>query len=164
MPVWLISWIVFSAVGLALPAILLPFAWHRGTTKNQLIWIPFLAIAVLALSMNHAIRGALIGADYTRRLYVTISVFMALTLINSIIATIRKAWGIAVASMVISLAWFFVGVVNSSSNEQKHSSCIECGAVALSTPNGNLPGLRAFHLRSPLGGSGAAVVPSLFAR
>lgn len=63
--------------------------------------------------MNHDIRWVLIGADYTRRLYVTIFIFMALTLINAIIATFRKAWSIAVASMVISFAWFFVGVVNS---------------------------------------------------
>jgi hypothetical protein len=64
--------------------------------------------------MNHDMRWAILGADYSRRLYVTIEVFAALTLINAIYSAIRKAWAAALASAVISLAWFFVDVVNSA--------------------------------------------------
>lgn len=113
MPAWLISLIVFYAVGLALPAILLLLAWRRLATVSGLMIIPLIAILVLALSLNHDIRWVLIGADYTRRLYVTILVFAALTLINTVFAAFRRAWAIAVASAVLSLAWFFVGAVNS---------------------------------------------------
>jgi len=63
--------------------------------------------------MDHDLRCVLIGADYTRRLFITITVSIVLTLINAIIALVRKAWSIAVASALLSLAWFFVGVINS---------------------------------------------------
>ncbi|UWZ85339.1 hypothetical protein [Occallatibacter riparius] len=113
MPVWLISWIVFCAVGVAFPAILLLLAWRRGAAVNALTLIPLIATIVLALSMNHNVRCVLIGADYTRRLYATILAFAALTLTNAAFATIRKSWAVAVASGLLSLAWLFVGVVNS---------------------------------------------------
>lgn len=113
MPAWLISWIVFCAVGIALPTVLLLFAWRRRTAKGALMAIPILAILALALSMDHDLRWVLIGADYTRRLFITIVVFIVLTHVNAIIALVRKAWSIAVASAVLSLAWFFVGVINS---------------------------------------------------
>ena len=113
MPSWLISWIIFCAVGLALPAVLLLFAWRRRAARNSLMMIPLFAILFLALSMNHGLRWVLIGEDYSRRLFVSIFVFTALTLVNAIIAAVRKSWSIALASAVLSLAWLFVGVVNS---------------------------------------------------
>lgn len=53
--------------------------------------IPVLAIVALALSMNHDARWLLVGADYSRRLFITIAVLIVLTLINAVIATISKA-------------------------------------------------------------------------
>ena len=114
MPAWLISWIVFCAVGIAFPATLLLLVWRRRARFSGLMTIPLIAILVLTLSMNHDLRWVLIGADYTRRLYVTIIALAALTLINAAFAAFRRAWAIAVASAVLSLAWFFVGVVNSA--------------------------------------------------
>jgi hypothetical protein len=76
--------------------------------------IPLVAVVVLALSMNHDVRWVLIGADYTRRLFITISVFVVLTFINGIFATIRRAWTVGAASALLFLAWLFVGVVNSA--------------------------------------------------
>lgn len=113
MPTWLISWIVFCAVGLAFPTCLLVYAWRRNRLVIVPLLIPAIAVVVLALVMVPEMRGTILGADYSRRLYVTIEVFAALTLINAIYAAIRKAWATAIASAVISLAWFFVGVVNS---------------------------------------------------
>lgn len=113
MPSWFISWIVFCAVGLALPTILLLFAWHRRAASASLTMVPLIAIAVLALSINHDVRWVLIGADYTRRLFITIGAFAAMTLINAVFAAVRRAWIIAIASAVLSLSWLFVGVVNS---------------------------------------------------
>jgi len=99
---------------MAFPAILLLLVWRRRAAVSGLMAIPLVAVLVLALSMNHDIRCVVIGADYTRRLYVTILVFVALILINAVCAAFRKAWAIAVASAVLSLAWFFIGVVNSA--------------------------------------------------
>lgn len=110
---WLISWIVFSAVGLAFPTILLVLAWRRDRPVAGLFIVPVTAVVVLALSLNHEMRWALMGEDYTRRLFVTIGIFTVLALINSIYAAIRRAWKVALASAVIAMAWFFVGVVNS---------------------------------------------------
>ena len=72
-----------------------------------------IATIVLVLAMIPAMRSAILGGDYSRRLFVTIDVFAALTLINAIYAAIRKAWATAIASVVISLAWFYMAVVNS---------------------------------------------------
>ena len=72
-----------------------------------------IAVIVLALAMVPAMRSAILGGDYGRRLYITMDVFVALAFINSIYAAIRKAWAIAIASVVISLAWLYVAVVNS---------------------------------------------------
>ncbi len=107
------TWIVFCTVGLALPTLLLIFAWRRNRPAAGVLVIPVIALVVLALAMNHDLRWVLVGADYSRRLYVTIETFTALTLINAIYAAIRKVWLAAAASAVIAFAWFFVGVVNS---------------------------------------------------
>ena len=113
MPTWITSLIVFCAVGLAFPTCLLLLAWRRHRAVSDLTIVPLIAIIILVVSLNHNVRWALIGADYTRRLFITILVFTALTLINALFAAIRREWTIAVASAVLSLAWFFVGVVNS---------------------------------------------------
>lgn len=113
MQTWMISRIVFCAVGLASPAILLVVAWRRNRPVATILIIPSLAIVVLTLAMIPEMRLVLVGADNTRRLYVTIGAFAALTLANAIYAAFRKAWIVALASAVISLAWLFVGVVNS---------------------------------------------------
>jgi hypothetical protein len=90
---WLISWIVFCTVGLAFPASLLVLAWRRNRKVTRLLLIPVVAVVVPALAMNHEMRWALLGADYTRRLFVTIGIFTALTLINAVYASIRKVDG-----------------------------------------------------------------------
>jgi len=110
---WLISWIVFCAAGFVLPCYLLVYAWHRNRIVTSPLIVPMIAVIVLALAMVPAMRSAILGGDYSRRLYITIDVFAALVLINAIYGAIRKAWAIAIASVVISLAWFYVAVVNS---------------------------------------------------
>jgi uncharacterized membrane protein len=110
---WLISWIVFCVFGLAFPCLLLAVAWRRNRAVTFPLIVPVVAVIVLAIAMVPAMRGAILGGDYSRRLFVTIDVFAALALINAIYAAIRKAWATAIASVVISLAWFYLAVVNS---------------------------------------------------
>lgn len=110
---WLVAWIVFCAIGLALPAVLLFLAWRRRRTVLPVAIVPLIAIAVLAMAMNHDVRWILLGADYTRRLYVTIGVFIVLTLVNAVYSVFQRVWSVAAASALICAAWIFVGVVNS---------------------------------------------------
>lgn len=84
-----------------------------GWSQPGFMVIPVIAVAVLGLAMIPQMRWALMGADYSRRLYITIGAFAALALVNVIYAILRKAWATALASAVIALAWFFVGIVNS---------------------------------------------------
>ena len=111
---WVIAWVVFCAVGLALPVFLLVLAWRRHSAAISVLIVPVIAVAILAFAMDHDIRWVLLGADYTRRLFATIGIFVVLTLVNAVYAAIRRAWSVAAASALICAAWFFVGVVNSS--------------------------------------------------
>ena len=110
---WIISWIVFCAVGMVFPATLLVYTWRRDQRVTAPVIVPLIAIVILALALIHDIRWVILGPDYSRRLYTTIGIFIVLTLINAIYAAIRRAWTVAIASTVVSMAWFFVGVVNS---------------------------------------------------
>ena len=66
------------------------------------------------MAMNHNLRWILLGEDYTRRLYVTIGVFVVLTLGNAVYSAFHRVWSVAAASALVCAAWFFVGVVNSA--------------------------------------------------
>ena len=113
MQTWAISWIVFCAVGIVFPATLLVHTWRQNRRVTAPVIIPAIAISALALAMVPDMRWLVLGTDYSRRLFMTIGVFALLTLINAIYAATRRAWTVAIASAVISLAWFFVGVINS---------------------------------------------------
>src|SRR5664279_643978 len=101
---WLISWIVFCAVGIVFPCCLLVFAWRRNRKVTSPLIVPMIATIVLVLAMIPAMRSAILGGDYSRRLFVTIDVFAALTLINAIYAAIRKAWATAIALSLIHIS------------------------------------------------------------
>ena len=111
---WVVAWVVFCAVGLVLPVLLLAFAWLRHRVALSVLIVPFIAAVVLALAMNHEVRWVLLGADYTRRLFVTIGILIVLTLVNAVYAAVRSVWSVTLASVLICAAWFFVGVVNSA--------------------------------------------------
>ncbi len=114
MPIWVIWWIVFWAVGLVFPTILLVFTWRRRNLHmSHVFLIPLMAVAVLALTMIPDLRSVLIGADYSHRFHVTVDAITVLALTNAIYAAIRKTWTVALASAVIALAWFYMVVVNS---------------------------------------------------
>jgi len=109
-----VMWVFFCGVGLVLPVFLLVLAWRRHGAAISVLIVPFIAVAVLSFAMDHDVRWVLLGADYTRRLFVTIELFVALTFVNAVYAAIRRAWSVAAASVLICAGWFFVGVVNSA--------------------------------------------------
>lgn len=114
MPSWLIAWVIFCVLGLALPTFLLVFAWRRQSATTRVLIVPLVAISVLALAMDHDVRWILLGPDYTQRLFVTIGTFTVSCLLNAIYAAIRRTWSVAAASALICAAWLFVAVVNAA--------------------------------------------------
>jgi hypothetical protein len=113
MPLWLIWWIVFCAVFLASPACLLFFAWVRNRRIIAVFIVPMAALIFLGLALIPETKSVLVGADYTRRLFVTIDVFIALTAASVIYAAIRKQWLVAIASALVSLGWIYMAAINS---------------------------------------------------
>jgi hypothetical protein len=105
---------LFSALSVWLFAQQFLLAWRRHRGVLPVAIVPLIAIAVLAMAMNHNVRWILLGEDYTRRLYVTIGVFVVLTLVNAVYSAFHKVWSVAAASALVCAAWFFVGVVNSA--------------------------------------------------
>jgi hypothetical protein len=69
MRAWVISWIVFCAVGLVFPVALLVFEWRPQSASHGLLGHSVIAVVVLALALIAQMRWALVGADFTRRLY-----------------------------------------------------------------------------------------------
>jgi hypothetical protein len=69
-----IYWIFFCAICLAVPACLLLLVWSRNRKARIPSVIPVVAVFVLGLAMISELKSVLIGADYTRRLFVTIDV------------------------------------------------------------------------------------------
>lgn len=109
----LASWTLFVLLGFVVPGLLMVFQWRRARSI-QTLTIPLAGLVVLALSLSRDIRWVLLGADYSHRLYVTIMVLIAATLINAIYSGFRRAWFACAASALISAFWFFVGAVNTA--------------------------------------------------
>ena len=96
----LISWILFCAVGLVFPCCLLVYGWRRNRTFTSPLIVPMIAVVVLALAMVPAMRSAILGGDYSRRLCITIDVFAVLVLINAIYRRHPKGLGnVAIGSV-----------------------------------------------------------------
>ena len=74
---WLISWIMFCVFGLAFPCFLLAVAWRRNRAVTLPLIVPVIAVIVLAIAMVPAMRGAILGEDYSRRLFFTTDFFAA---------------------------------------------------------------------------------------
>jgi len=113
MPLWLIWWIIFCAVCLACPACLLLFAWVRNKQVIAASIIPMAALIVLGLALFPEVKSLLVGADYSRRLFLTIDVFIGLTAVSLIYAACRRLWLVAIASALVSLGWIYLAAMNS---------------------------------------------------
>jgi hypothetical protein len=113
MPFWLTWWIIFCTVFLACPACLLLFAWIRNRKVVLVSIIPMAALIVLGLALFPEMKSVLVGADYTRRLFLTIDVFIGLTAVSLINAVFRRLWLVAIASALVSLGWVYLAAVNS---------------------------------------------------
>jgi len=109
----MIDFIVYCAVALFLPASILLFNWFQKPAVRGLVIAPAIATVLLALSVNRHPRWVLLGPDYSDRLYLTIEIVAGLSLVNAIYAAIKRAWTVAAAALLMSIAWLYLGIVNS---------------------------------------------------
>ena len=75
--------------------------------------VPVAALIVLGLSLIPEMKSALVGADYSRRLFLTIDVFIGLTAANVIFAAMRRHWPVAIASALVAVGWIYMAAINS---------------------------------------------------
>lgn len=59
------------------------------------------------------IKSVLVGADYSRRLFLTMCVFIALSGISVMFAARRESWLVLAASMLVGLGWIYMAAINS---------------------------------------------------
>jgi hypothetical protein len=108
------EFIIFCALGLLLPLVLIGIAWRRYDkgARTTLI-IPALSLIFLLLIIQHDLRWILLGPDYSNRLYTTIEVNALLAAASAVYSGIRRGWIALAASTIAVLAWLWVGAINS---------------------------------------------------
>jgi len=108
------EFLIFCALGLLLPLVLIGIAWHRydKSARTTLI-IPALSVIFLLLIIPHDLRWILLGPDYSNRLYTTIEVNALLAAVAAVYSGIRRGWMALAASVIVVLAWLWVGAINS---------------------------------------------------
>jgi hypothetical protein len=106
------EFLIFYAGGIALPGALLAASYRRPGRKAGLT-VPFLGLILLVLTIPHNLRWVLLGPDYSRRLYMTIETIAAVTTIAAIYLGVKRRWMPAIASLILTLSWLWIGIVNS---------------------------------------------------
>ena len=108
------EFLIFCALGLLLPLVLIGIAWRRYDkgARTTLI-IPALSVIFLLLIIRHDLRWILLGPDYSNRLYTTIEINALFAGRSAVYSGIRRGWMALVASVFLVLAWLWVGAVNS---------------------------------------------------
>jgi hypothetical protein len=100
-------------VALAVPLLLVGAAWRRD--HKEKITSVFLALSTaLALAASvHDVKWALLGPDYSNRLYATIGINMAIAVILGLYLGITRRWVAALAAIILALDWLYMGAINS---------------------------------------------------
>jgi hypothetical protein len=108
------AFLIFCVLGLLLPLVLIGIAWPRydKSTRTTLI-VPALSVIFLLLAIQCDFRLILLGPDYSNRLYLTIEANAVLAAASAVYSGIRRGWMALAASVFVSLAWLWVGALNS---------------------------------------------------
>ncbi len=103
------------------PIVLLALLWRsllsRRKEKAALAVATIVSLSYGYLMLALLFRSALLGGDYSDRLFATVQTNTALAFCLFIFAVLRKSpsrWLLASAAFTTSLAWFLVWVVNAT--------------------------------------------------
>jgi hypothetical protein len=108
------EFLIFCTLGLLVPLVLIGIAWRRydKSARTTLI-VPALSVIFLLLVIQHDLRWILLGPDYSHRLYLTIEANALLAAASGIYSGIKRGWMALGASVIVALAWLWVGAINS---------------------------------------------------
>jgi hypothetical protein len=68
----------------------------------------------MILAIWPGLKEALLGRDYSQRLYTTIEVLLVVMVVGSVYFLIRKRWMLAIASIILAIDWLWIGIINSA--------------------------------------------------
>jgi hypothetical protein len=106
------EFLIFCAFGLVLPIILLASVWRRREGLiNPTLLIPTASVVLLVLAIPPHWTAVLLGSDYRKRLYTTIEANVVLVIADAIYSGAKKKCAVALASLVIALAWLWLGAI-----------------------------------------------------
>jgi hypothetical protein len=104
---------IFNAC-MILPVPLLLIAWYESNRNPLELSILTLSAVLLNLADVRSVKLALVGADYSSRLFATIEVNMLVAIVLGIYLGIMRRWIAAVAALILAFAWLLVAAVNSA--------------------------------------------------
>ena len=95
-----------------LPLPLLLIAWHESERKSIQLSILTLSAVLLNSANVPTVKLALLGADYTSRLFATVEIDMLVAIGLGIYLAIMRRWIAAIAALLLGFAWFLAAVGN----------------------------------------------------
>jgi hypothetical protein len=95
-----------------LPLPLLLIAWYESEKKSIQLSILTLSAVLLNSANVPAVKLALLGADYTSRLFATVEIDMLVAIGLGIYLAIMRRWIAAIAALSLGFAWFLAAVGN----------------------------------------------------
>ena len=95
-----------------LPLPLLVIAWHESERKSIQLSILTLSAVLLNSANVRGVKLALLGADYTSRLFATVEIDMLVAIGLGIYLAIVGRWIAAIAALLLGFAWFLAAAVN----------------------------------------------------
>ena len=105
--------VIYSS--LALPLLLFGLTWRRGHSHaSKTLIVPTLSAALLLVAVMRDVRVALLGADYSDRLYTIIEINALIALAAAIYFSVTRRWIAGLASLMLAAGWLYMGVVNSA--------------------------------------------------
>jgi hypothetical protein len=108
------NWIDYAFYAcLAAPFVLLPMAWRKNTKEKVTFILLIISAIVLASAFSGGGKLFFLGEDYSTRLYTMIGLQMLLCTLCGVYLAITRRFTAAVAGVLLSLAWLYVGAVNS---------------------------------------------------
>jgi hypothetical protein len=102
----------YACWGLPLPLLLI--AWSRRSRNPIELSVLTLSDFLLNVAAIRPVKLALLGPDYSDRLYTTIEVNLIIAIALGIILGIKRRWIATAAALILGFAWLLVGAVNSA--------------------------------------------------